>query len=373
MFLDYVIIPIGSLVFATLSLQRLVDGFDPGFNHRLVGWLGLAATDEARASFIVWVAALTVGITLLNWRGIKWTARTNEVLMAVMCVMVAMFVVQAIRYLWLKQGWSGLLSTEPFYNPRTFHPGTICSATAFAVMTYIGFDGTTTLAEDTKNPKRTVPLALVLSCLIIGCLAAGQAYLAQRVWPDYTTFTNVDTAFFDVCALVGGRFLFNAISVIIAVAMIGSALSGQVGAARILFAMGRDRVIPGIFAKLDKRNNPAFNILLLGVLTLAGTLVLNWEKAVEVSNFGAFLGFIGVNLAVVWQFCFRPPATHQRSWLWDLISPSLGFLFCGVILVSLPNPAKIVGGLWLLAGLVYTGVKTRGFRQPPVMVDLSGI
>jgi amino acid transporter len=293
--------------------------------------------------------------------------------MAIMCVMVVMFVVQAVRYLWHQQGWAGLLSTEPFYNPRTFHFGTVCTATAFAVMTYIGFDGTTTLAEDTKDPKRTVPLALVLSCLIIGVCAASQAYLAQRIWPDYTTFKDADTAFFDVCALVGGKFLFNAISIIIAVAMIGSAMSGQVGAARILFAMGRDAVIPRAFARLDKRNNPARNILFLGLLTLAGTLVLNWERAVEVSNFGAFLGFIGVNLAVIRQFCFRPPAGHRRSWVSDVISPGLGFLFCGLILFTLPTPAQIVGGLWLVAGLLYTAIKTRGFRNPPAMVDLSGV
>jgi amino acid transporter len=108
MFLDYVIIPIGSLVFAALSLQRLVDGFDPGFNHQLAGSLGWHG-DEARLSFVLWVTLLTVAITLLNARGIKWTARTNEVLMAIMCIMVVMFVVQAIRYLWGNQGWAGLL------------------------------------------------------------------------------------------------------------------------------------------------------------------------------------------------------------------------------------------------------------------------
>ena len=147
----------------------------------------------------------------------------------------------------------------------------------------------------------------------------------------------------------------------------------MVGGARILFAMGRDTVIPKAFARLDKRNNPALNILLLGLLTVLGTLILNWERAVEVSNFGAFLGFIGVNLAVIRQFCFRPPAGHRRSWLWDLVSPGLGFLFCGLILVTLPRPAQIVGGLWLVTGLLYTAIKTKGFRVPPTMVDLSGV
>jgi amino acid transporter len=371
MFLDYVIIPTASVVFAALSLQRLLNDWSPDLSRQFISALGLHA-DPQHAVYVMLLILITTGITGLNLRGIRWTVGTNRILMAVMCVMVVMFVVQAIRFLWSTQGWTGLFSMEPLYNPRTFRLGTVCTATSFAVMTYIGFDGTTTLAEDTKDPKRTVPLALVLSCVIIGGLAAFQAYLAQRVWPDYTSFKDADTAFFDVCALVGGKLLFDAISTITAVAMIGSAFTGQVGAARILFAMGRDQAIPHMFARLDKRNNPGLNILLLGILTLVGTFLLNWEIGVTVSNFGAFLGFILVNLAVIRQFCFHAPPGHIRSWFADMLFPGLGFLFCGIILVSLPTRAQIVGGLWFAAGLCYTAVQTRGFREPPAQVDLSG-
>jgi amino acid transporter len=371
MILDYLIIPIMSLVYAALSVQRLVDDFAPGFNHQLAAALG-AQGNEPRVSFVLWVVLLTVAMTLLNLRGIKWTARTNQILLTAMCLMIAAFVVQAIRYLWARQGWAGLLSTQPLYNPRTFNVQAVCTATSLAVLTYIGFDGVTTLAEDVKNPKRTVPLAIMLTCLFIGLCAALQAYLGQRVWPDYTTFKNEETAFFDVCALVGGKFLFNAVSVIMAVACLGSALTGQVGAARILFAMGRDGALPKFFARLDKRNTPVLSIWLLGVLTLAGTLWLDYERAATLSNFGAFVGFMGVNLAVIRVFFFQPPAGHKRSWLWDLLSPGLGFLFCVTIWVSLPTPAKVLGTVWCVLGLIYAAINTRGFRKPPVMFDLNG-
>ncbi len=81
-----------------------------------------------------------------------------------MFLVIAVFVVEAVRFLWLKQGWAGLLSTAPFYNPRTFDLRAIGTATSLAALTYIGFDGITTLAEDVKEPKRTVPLAVVLVC-----------------------------------------------------------------------------------------------------------------------------------------------------------------------------------------------------------------
>ncbi len=371
MFLDYLIIPIMSLVYAALSLQRLVDNFAPGFGQQVASALGFQG-DPTRASFIMWVVLLTVAMTLLNLRGIKWTARTNQVLLAAMCLMVAAFVVQAVRYLWLKQGWAGLLSTQPLYNPRTFNVQAVCTATSLAVLTYIGFDGVTTLAEDVKEPKRTVPLAIMLTCLFIGTCAALQAYLGQRVWPDYSAYKNPETAFFDICAMVGGHVLFNAVSVIMAVACLGSALTGQVGAARILFAMGRDRALPKIFALLDKRNTPVFNIWMLGILTLAGTLWLDYERAATVSNFGAFVGFMGVNLAVIRVFFFNPPAGHKRNWLWDICTPGLGFLFCVTIWVSLPTPAKVLGGIWCALGLIYAAINTRGFRKPPAMFDLSG-
>jgi amino acid transporter len=217
-----------------------------------------------------------------------------------------------------------------------------------------------------------VPLAVVLVCFLIGLCATIQVYLAQRVWPDYTTFKDLDTAFFDVCRLVGGKLLFNAMALVLAIACLGSALTGQVGAARSLFGMGRDNALPRFFARLDKRDNPVLNLWIIGVLSLAGALLLPYEDAATLINFGAFLAFLGVNLAVIREFVLRPPAGHKRNWLFDLVSPGVAFVFCLWIWLSLPLPAKKVGGIWCLAGLVYTGIKTRGFREKPVMLDLSG-
>jgi len=289
-----------------------------------------------------------------------------------MFLVIAVFVVDAVRYLWLNQGWGGLVSTAPFYNPQTFDLRAIGTATSLAALTYIGFDGITTLAEDVREPKRTVPLAVVSVCLIIGLCVGVQVYLAQRVWPDYTTFQNPETAFFDVCGVVGGRFLLNAMAVLLAVACLGSALTGQVGAARILFGMGRDGALPRFFARLNRRDNPVLNIWLIGALALFGALALDYERAATLINFGAFLAFMGVNLAVIRAFCLRPPEGHRRNWLVDLVVPGVAFLFCLWIWVSLPAPAKIVGGIWCALGLIYTAIKTRGFRTPPAMMDLSG-
>ena len=379
MFLDYLVIPVVNVVYGALSAQRLVDALAPGLTHQMVTGLCLPGIvgalhltmSEDRIAFDFWVIVLTGLCTFLNLRGIKWTARANQILMVAMCLVIVMFVTEAVRYLWHAQGWSGLLSTEPFYNPRTFDLRAVSTATSLAALTYIGFDGITTLAEDVRNPKRTVPLAIVLVCVIIGACACVEVYLAQRVWPDYTTFKNLDTAFFDVCSRVGGKVLFNALALVMAVACLGSALTGQVGAARLLFGMGRDNALPRFFARLDRRNSPALNIALIGVLTLGGALWLDYERSATLINFGAFLAFLGVNLAAIREFVFRPPSGHIRNWFSDLLSPALGFLFCLAIWCSLPVPAKTVGGIWGAAGLIYTAIKTRGFRRKPVMIDFS--
>jgi putrescine importer len=371
MFLDYLVIPIVSVVYGAISIQKVVNELAPNLTHQTFGALGLPL-DEKRAAFVFWVVLLVCLTTFLNVRGIKWTAHTNQILTVVMFLVIAVFVADAVRYLWLNQGWAGLLSTAPFYNPRTFDLRAVGTATSLAALTYIGFDGITTLAEDVEEPKRTVPLAVVLVCLLIGICVGLQVYLAQRAWPDYTTFKDPDTAFFDVCGLVGGKLLLNAMAIILAVACLGSALTGQVGAARILFGMGRDSALPKFFARLDHRDNPVLNIWLIGVLALIGALALNYEKAATLINFGAFLAFMGVNLSVIREFFFRPLAGHARNWLLDLAVPAIAFAFCLWIWLSLPMPAKVVGGIWCAVGLIYTAIKTRGFRTPPVMVDLSG-
>ncbi len=370
MFLDYLVIPIVSVVYGAISMQKGMETLWPGKAHALAAAMGLA--DEKKAGMIFWVIIFVCLTTLLNVRGIKWTARTNQILTVAMFLVIGIFVFDAVAYLWSNQGWAGLFSTQPFYNPATFKLSAIGTATSLAALTYIGFDGITTLSEDVKEPKRTVPLAVVSVCLLIGICAGLQIYLAQRVWPDYTTFKDLDTAFYDVCSRVGGPFLFNCMVLIMVVACLGSALTGQVGAARILFGMGRDKVLPSFFARLNKNDNPVGNIWLIGALVLFGALTFNYEEAATLINFGAFLAFLGVNMAVIREFFFRPPPDHKKNLLFDIAVPGIAFLFCFWIWISLPLKAKLVGGLWCLAGIIYLGVKTRGFRKEPVMIDLSG-
>jgi putrescine importer len=324
-------------------------------------------------------AAIVVGIlTILNLRGVKTSARANKILLAVMCVVIAAFIYLAVRYLFHFQGWSGLFSIQPFYDPKTFNSHQIWTATSFAALTYIGFDGVTTLAEDVENPKRNVLLATVLVCLFTGVFGGLEVYLGQRVWPDWHTFPDLVTAFMDVCRRVGGMPLFQAMGAVIMIAALGSGLTGTLGAARLLFGMGRDNVLPQkIFAHLKSESNtPTYNILIISALAYAGAIGLNYignayEHAGELMNFGAFLAFMGVNLATFWQFSVIRRLGYKRRILADAALPLLGFAFCALIWWNLNIVAKIVGGIWFAIGFAYVLITTRGFRTEPAMIDFS--
>jgi amino acid transporter len=343
-------------------------------------WISTALHERylPQVPYIAWAALIAGIMTVLNLAGVKSSARANKVLLAVMSVVVVFFIWLAIRYLWYGQGWAGLLSTEPFYNPKTFNSHRILMATSFAALTYIGFDGVTTLAEDVENPKRNVLLAVVLTCIFAGVCSGFEAYLGARVWPDWHSFPNLETAYMDICRRVGGLLLFNAMGVILIVAAFGSGLTGTLGAARLLFGMGRDGVLPRKFFGYLKPGSgtPTYNILLIGGLAFIGAVVLNYigsayEHAGELLNFGAFLAFMGVNFACFWQFSMMAKTGYKRNLLRDAVLPLIGFAFCGLIWWNLNNLAKTVGGIWFAIGLLYVGYKTNWFRSAPVMIDFS--
>lgn len=357
MFLDYLLQPLINTVWIATALhERYVHAIP----------------------FAVWAAVIAGALTFLNLAGVRTSTKTNRVLLVVMTAVIVAFVVLAIRYLYGGQGWSGLFSLQPLYDPATFNSHRIWTATSFAALTYIGFDGVTTLAEDVENPKRNVLLAVVITCVLAGIGSAFEVYLGARVWPDWRLFPNLETAFMDICSRVGGPLLFNAMGLILIVAALGSGLTGTLGAARLLFGMGRDGVLPRkVFGHLKPGSStPTYNILIIGLLSFGGAVLLNYygsayQHAGELLNFGAFLAFMGVNLAVFWQFGVIARSSHKRRWLRDAALPLFGFVFCALIWWNLNSLAKIAGFVWFAIGVMYIGIKTRGFRTAPAMIDFS--
>ena len=351
MFLEYLIQPMQNSLYAALTIQRLLPQ------------VPLAVLAAAAVGFMTW----------LCWLGIRTTARTNQILLAFMSAVMAVFLFEAFRYILLHQHWHGLISTQPLYDPRTFSVRAIAAGTALAATTYIGFDGVSILAEEVHNPRRNVLLASVLVCIFTGLFAGLQVYLAQRVWSDYRTLANPETAFMDVARVVGGYRLFAAFGAVLLVSSLACGLAGHLGAVRLLYGMGRDNLLPRkVFGYLNaERGNPTYNVAIVGILAYLGTLTLGWERAVEILNFGALLAFMAVNLAALRHFGFGQEPGRKRNLLLDVIAPALGFLFCLVIFLGLQGSTLVAGAIWLVLGGAYVVLKTKGLRTEPVVIDFS--
>lgn len=351
MFLEYLFQPIQNALYAVLAIQRMTP----------------------RIPFAV-LAALIVGlITVMAVQGIRFTARTNEVLLGFMLIVTSIFFVEAFRHIVLRQGFGGLASAQALYNPQTFHLRALAAGTSLAAMVFIGFDGVSILAEEVKNPKRNVLLASVLVVVFTGLFSGLQAYFAERVWPDYTTLTNPETAFMDVARVASGPALFAAYGVMLLISSVACGLAGHVGASRLLYSMGRDDVLPKrFFGYLSaKKSNPIFNLWFIGVLAYIGTITIPWEHSVEVVVFGALLAFIGVNLAALRHFWFSREALGHREFFVDAFVPAFGIVFCAVLLASLQTWTKYAGLVWLAGGMAYGAYKTKGYKARPKLIDFT--
>lgn len=310
------------------------------------------------AAYAVFYAIL---FTLMNLRGIEASARTNTIIATGLGVVIILFVGSAIRYLLLQDSLIASDWSRPFYDPKTFSFSAVSAGASLAVLTYIGFDGISTLSEEVHNPRKNILRASVLVCLITGLLASIQVYLAQMVWPT-TEFPDQDTAFVYVAGRAGGQWLFYVINIALLVATIGSGSGAHLGAGRLLYGMGRDNAIPSkFFSKVNPRTQvPSNNIILIGGFVLAGAFLLTYSMGAQLLNFGALIAFMGVNASSFVHYFLR----NDKKKLSYLIVPVLGFAVCFLLWLSLGYKAKLAGLCWLSMGVLYGAYRTSWFRKP---------
>jgi len=324
-------------------------------------WCAKAAGNMApQIPYGAWAIFFALLFTGMNLNGIRTSARTTQILVLAMGVVIVAFFISVARYIGKIPEIPPGFWTKPFFDPQTFSMRAVATGTSIAVLTYIGFDGISTLSEETHNPRRNILLATVLTCLITGILATAQVYAGQLIWPDYQKYPDVDTAFSYVAGRAGGQVMFHLVNFTLLVASIGSGMGAQLSASRLLYGMGRDDAIPkGFFGVIDPRRGiPRNNVLFTGALILVGGFLISYQLGAELINFGAFIAFMGVN-AAAFVYAYRQ---NPRNWL-DCASPVLGFVICLAIFASLRPPVLMAGGVWLAVGVLYGAYKTNGFRR----------
>ena len=150
-------------------------------------------------------------------------------------------------------------------------------------------------------------------------------------------------------------------------ASIGSAMGAQLAGARLLYGMGRDGVIPKAFfgAIQPRRRIPQNSVLFIGGIALVCAFLMNYQLAAELLNFGALFGFMGVNAAAFIHYFLR----GTEKTLANFLPPALGFVVCFLLWINVGRTALIAGGIWLLAGLLFSAVKTNGFRTAMILSE----
>ncbi len=309
----------------------------------------------------VWAVFFTLVFTWANLRKVRTTARINAIMALAMGVVILAMLACTTHWVMALPSLNSTTFIRPFYDPRYFSWSRIGSGASLAVLTYIGFDGLSTLSEETKNPRRNILLAMVMTCLIIGVLSAIEVYAAQLVWPVGKPFPSVETAYTDVARVVGGGALALAMSFTLLLANFGSGSGAQLAGARLLYGMGRSGALPeGFFGKVSGRSRvPANNVVLVGALALLGSFLITYEEGAELLNFGALIGFAGVNFSSFLHYLLR--GRDRR--LPHLVPPLRGFVICVARWINLDRRAHILGGIWLAVGIAYGFWKTQGFTR----------
>jgi amino acid transporter len=240
------------------------------------------------------------------------------------------------------------------------------------VLTYIGFDAISTLSEEAENPKRNILIATVGTCLLIGVLSAAEVYIAQLIWPAAQPFPNQDLAYVYAAARTWAP-LFQIVGFTLLIANFGSGMGAQIGAARLLYGMGRSNALPkSFFGVVDEKHRiPRNNVILIGVIVLIGAFFLTFEQGIGLLNFGALIAFMGVNAAAFMRYFVhsfgeirgRPLGGIVRAVLVSLLLPLVGFVVCGGLFVNLSRHALRLGFIWMALGLAFGIWKTKWFRK----------
>jgi amino acid transporter len=336
----------------------------------LVVWLIGAAYLSAQFPDVpgaVWVLSFILITTALNIIGIRVTATANYLLVAFQLLVLGIFVALSIGYLVGTD--TGATLTSPFFNPDLTLPA-LAAGAAVAAYSYIGFDGLTLLAEETRDPRRTIPRAMIIVVLFFGALFVGISYFAQLVHPG-GTFENADSAALELARVVGGNLFASILLAGLIVGQFASGLAIQAGAARLLFAMGRDGALPrGLSRVVPRYRTPAVAISLIGVTGL-GALFLDVTTSTSFINFGAFSAFTLVNLSVILHFLrHRPDSGVRGAFLW-IVLPLAGAIVDFYLLLNLDGRAKLIGLIWLVLGVLWLAWLTRGFREAPPQLSID--
>lgn len=342
----------------------------PALLYTMVGNWGVALIDALfgfSAPWVswVWIVAFIAFNTFVNIRGMSMSKGIDWVFFAIEILIVIAVVVLAIGYI-SGGGGTGEFNMDPIWQPGKVTPGFIAAACSIACLNFLGFDGISTLAEETDHPEKNIGRGILIALVIIVICFMLQTYFAALAMPLDTPGFDPDIAFFQTGEAIGGK-AFYIILLVVNIFAIGVAniMNAQLAASRLLYGMGRDKVIPSFFGKVHpKYQTPWLASFFIGGIALLLTF-LGVERLTTLVNFGALTAFIVLNFAVFWYFFVKGGHRDAKGIVRYLICPWCGIFILGFIFTGFMPFTMIVGFSWLAIGIVVGAIKSKGFKEVP--------
>lgn len=339
--LDYILVPALLYLFSAAALRPILPHVPDWL--WLVGFIGFNA--------------------FVNLLGIQFTAKVNRYMLLMELLVLGLFLVMGLAALYHGAGAGGL-TLRPIYDPTVFSPSLVVGATSIAVLSFLGFDGISTLAEESRGGENSVGRAVLWSLVLVGALFMLQTWIATDL-AQGMRFSSPETAFYEITERAGGSWLrlISIVAVVIASA-IANAIAAQAAVSRILFAMARDGKLPAAFGKIHPRYKTPY--VSTGAVALVSLLVglffsTRMDDLTRIVNFGALASFLLLHLAVINHFFVR---RRSGKWLRHVVFPLVGASVIGFVLYEMDRPAKILGACWIAIGIGYYFVLTTVLKKP---------
>src|SRR5277367_2464629 len=342
--LDYILVPSLLYLFSAVALRPIFPA--------VPAWIWLIG-------FISFNAAV-------NLLGIEFTARVNRYMLVMELATLGLFVVLGLIALHGGAGAGGL-TLKPIYDPQAFSWPTVAAATSIAVLSFLGFDGISTLSEENRGNQNAVGRATVLSLVFVGVLFMLQTWVAADLARGMH-FASADTAFYEIAERAGGANLRLVVILAIVIAQaIANAMAAQAAVSRILFAMARDGKLPAILATVHPRfRTPYVSTLAVAAVSLLVGLLFaaRVDDLTQIVNFGALTSFVLLHLSVINHYFRR---SGSRDWLRHAVFPSAGMAIILYVLYEMDRSAKVLGACWVGAGLLYYVVLSWRSKKPAAL------
>lgn len=317
----------------------------------------------------LWIIVFVAFNTFVNIRGVSLTRGIDFVIFAVEIVAVIAFVALGCNFI-MGGGGAGEFNMDPIWQPEKVTFNFLAAGISIAALNFLGFDGISTLAEETDHPEKNIGRGILIALGIIIVCFSVQTYMASLIQPDWASWSeeHANNAFFYGCQLIGGDIFMKVMLVINIVAVgIANIMNAQLAASRLLYSMGRDKVIPGIFGKVHpKYKTPWVGSLFIGAVALVLVAILGMADLATLVNFGALASFIMLNFSVFWFFFVKEGRRKTfGDWVKYFICPWIGIIILAYVFTGFQPMTYILGITWFVIGFIILVVKSKGFKEVP--------